>query len=74
MILQKLDLIGSDLYALSKTATAHDGHGLVRRENVKIMNTNPRLASHTAHITAYEDKAGTLWATIEHAHACLMHQ
>lgn len=74
MILQKLDLIGSDLYALSKTATAHDGRGLRRRENIKIMSVNPRFTFHTAHIIAYEDNAGTLWATIEHAHACLMHQ
>lgn len=73
MILQKLDPIGTDLYTLSKIAAAHDGHGLVRRENIKIMSANPRFAFRTAHITAYEDNAGTLWATIEHAHACLMH-
>lgn len=74
MILQKLNLEVPGMYSLSKTLAAHDGRGLIRRENIQIMGTSPRFQLHTANITAYEDNHGNLWAVTEHAHECLKKQ
>lgn len=74
MLLQQLTETLSGVYTPSKHIAAHDGRGLIRRENVQIISTSPRYWLRTAYVTAYEDNNGNLWAVTEHIHDCLKKQ